>query len=276
MLSIGEFSHTTRLTVKTLRYYQELGILLPARTDEFTGYRYYDRYNFERAKRIVMLKQLGFTLKEIAAILDECREEADLKRLIDKKLKDVEKQLQSLREMKRELERFKSETEVVEPGADYTGIVEFEFHLPAYASFPIRGRYEEIGRGFSALFKRYGRFALGKPYAFFTELEYREEDAVMEAVLELDETASSGIEGVKEFPPVRGVKMIHPGAYGLQGPVYMKLFDYCRCKGYSIKPPIIEHYLKGPGMIFQGNPERYRTECIVLVGQDMTAGSGRA
>lgn len=265
MLSIGEFSHTTRLTVKTLRYYQELGILTPAKTDEITGYRYFNEASFERAQSIIMLKELGFTLKEIREILEECREEADLKCFIDQKLKDVEMRLRSLQEMKEGLERFKSKSGGEVDGADYSGIVEFDFHLPAYASVSIRGRYEEIGRGFAKLFKRYGRFARGKPYAFYSDLEYREEDAEMEAVVELDAQASGGIEGVKQFAPARGVKMIHHGPYGQQGPVYMKLFEYCRSRGYSVKPPIIEHYVKGPGMIFQGNPEKYRTECIVLV-----------
>lgn len=69
MLTIGEFSQSARLTVKTLHYYQKLGILLPAEQDEITGYRYYDGACLERAKSIVMLKELGFTLKEIGETL---------------------------------------------------------------------------------------------------------------------------------------------------------------------------------------------------------------
>ena len=71
MLSIGEFSQTARLTVKTLRYYHELGILVPARVDETTGYRYYNEASYEKASAIAALKELGFSLTEVKSILIE-------------------------------------------------------------------------------------------------------------------------------------------------------------------------------------------------------------
>jgi DNA-binding transcriptional MerR regulator len=41
-MRIGDFSRLSRVSVKTLRYYAELGLIKPVRVDEFTGYRYYD------------------------------------------------------------------------------------------------------------------------------------------------------------------------------------------------------------------------------------------
>ena len=40
-LKIGEFSHMMQVTVKTLRHYEQKGLLLPDEVDEWTGYRYY-------------------------------------------------------------------------------------------------------------------------------------------------------------------------------------------------------------------------------------------
>lgn len=96
-------------------------------------------------------------------------------------------------------------------------------------------------------------------------MEYRESDAQMEAVIELDSRNKRSVEEGKHFPSVRAVKTIHKGEYGSQGPAYARLFQYCRIRGYKVRPPVIEHYVKGPGMIFRGNPENYRTECIVLL-----------
>ncbi len=59
--------------------------------------------------------------------------------------------------------------------------------------------------------------------------------------------------------------MLHHGEYGLQGNVYSKLFKFCRENKLEPQCPIIEHYLKGPGIIFKGNPKNYITECIVPV-----------
>lgn len=69
MLKIGEFSKLSRLTVKALRFYEEKGLLLPARVDPWTGYRYYEGGQLETAARIKVLRQLDFTLEQIRAHL---------------------------------------------------------------------------------------------------------------------------------------------------------------------------------------------------------------
>ena len=69
MFSIGEFSKITGLTVKTLRFYHELGVLVPSHVDEQTGYRYYAESRFETARIITELRKLDFTLAAIAEIL---------------------------------------------------------------------------------------------------------------------------------------------------------------------------------------------------------------
>lgn len=65
MYKIGEFSKITNLSVKTLRYYNEIGLLLPEEVDIYTGYRYYGDRNLEEVKLIKELKGAGFTLEEI-------------------------------------------------------------------------------------------------------------------------------------------------------------------------------------------------------------------
>lgn len=62
---IGEFSKITNIPVKTLRYYDEIGLLKPEEIDIFTNYRYYGEYNKEDLKIILELKSVGFTLEEI-------------------------------------------------------------------------------------------------------------------------------------------------------------------------------------------------------------------
>ena len=71
MFRIGEFSQITRVTVDTLRYYDALGLLKPANVDPFTGYRYYSARQIMSLNRIVALKEVGFSLEEIARILED-------------------------------------------------------------------------------------------------------------------------------------------------------------------------------------------------------------
>ena len=64
-LKIGEFSRLMQVTVKTLRHYERLGLLLPSEVDEATGYRYYTVSQMTRLNSIRDLKELGFSLEEI-------------------------------------------------------------------------------------------------------------------------------------------------------------------------------------------------------------------
>lgn len=71
MFRIGEFSQIARVTIDTLRHYDELGLLKPAKVDPFTGYRYYSARQLMSLNRILALKEVGFSLEEIARILQE-------------------------------------------------------------------------------------------------------------------------------------------------------------------------------------------------------------
>jgi DNA-binding transcriptional MerR regulator len=68
-VSIGEFARRSRLSVKALRLYDELGVLVPARVDEASGYRYYDAAQLEAARLVAMLRQLGLPLAAIKELL---------------------------------------------------------------------------------------------------------------------------------------------------------------------------------------------------------------
>ena len=68
-VSIGEFARRSRLSVKALRLYDELGVLVPARVGEASGYRYYDVAQLEAARLVAMLRQLDLPLAAIRELL---------------------------------------------------------------------------------------------------------------------------------------------------------------------------------------------------------------
>jgi len=70
MYSIGQFSAISQLSKKMLRFYDEKGLLKPAKVDWETGYRYYDDASVLVAQQIVILKQCGLSLDEIKRMLD--------------------------------------------------------------------------------------------------------------------------------------------------------------------------------------------------------------
>jgi DNA-binding transcriptional MerR regulator len=71
MLKIGDHSRIGQVSVKTLRYYVSKGLLTPHFTDQFTGYRYYTFDQLPRLNRIIALKELGLSLKQIKQLFSD-------------------------------------------------------------------------------------------------------------------------------------------------------------------------------------------------------------
>ena len=71
MFRIGEFSLIAQVSGRLLRYYDEIGLLSPEYTDPQTGYRHYSARQLPRLNRILVLKELGLGLDQIARLLDQ-------------------------------------------------------------------------------------------------------------------------------------------------------------------------------------------------------------
>lgn len=82
MLSIGEFAMHGGVSVRMLRHYDALGLLVPAAVDEWSGYRRYEPVQLARLNRVVTLKDLGFTLEQIGPILDADVSAAQLRAML--------------------------------------------------------------------------------------------------------------------------------------------------------------------------------------------------
>lgn len=104
LLAIGAFSRASSISVRTLRDYHEMGLLVPARIDRSSGYRYYDVGQLVDAMAIVRLRQLDVPLTSIGAILD-ARDPAVTERLlaehrlaIEQRLEETQRILLALRQ----------------------------------------------------------------------------------------------------------------------------------------------------------------------------------
>ena len=70
-LKIGEFSRLCRVTVRTLRHYEEIDLLVPEIVDRDTGYRYYSVSQLQKMQDILSLKGMGFSLEEIRDLFED-------------------------------------------------------------------------------------------------------------------------------------------------------------------------------------------------------------
>ena len=90
MYKIGEFSKLTNLSIRTLRYYDDIGLLVPEDIDIYTSYRYYGENNIREARLIEELKSVDFSLEEIKTLLNRTTKE-----MLEEKKKDLAKEIVS-------------------------------------------------------------------------------------------------------------------------------------------------------------------------------------
>ena len=137
MFKISEFSRLSRIPLQTLRYYDQLGILKPTKTDESTGYRYYSSEQLLEINRIVIFKELGFTLQQIAQLLQEEISAEQIRGMLRLKESEIERLLDIERS---KLARVKERIQLVEcegrMDKEQEVVIKFveEMHMITYAS----------------------------------------------------------------------------------------------------------------------------------------------
>ncbi|MEU4771936.1 MerR family transcriptional regulator [Micromonospora sp. NPDC023644] len=93
MFTIGDFARLGRVSVRMLRHYDGIGLLRPAAVDPHTGYRFYRAEQLRRLNRVIALKELGLTLGQVRAILDDTVEVAELRGMLRLRRSQLEAQL---------------------------------------------------------------------------------------------------------------------------------------------------------------------------------------
>lgn len=111
-LKIGAFSQLMQVTVKTLRHYEQKGLLLPDEVDEWTGYRYYSVGQMQKLNSIRALQRLGFSLDEIKDLYDAESHHPSVNQLT-LKLQETERQLRLLTDRRHRLLNWKSSIEEI-------------------------------------------------------------------------------------------------------------------------------------------------------------------
>lgn len=115
-MRIGELAKLAKITPKTLRYYEDFG-LLPASQRSESGYRLYSWNDLDRLRFIQKAKAVGFSLSEIRSIM-ALRNHGEVpcdhvKALINQKLEEVHSQIQNLKELADELRVMQQEAEAL-------------------------------------------------------------------------------------------------------------------------------------------------------------------
>lgn len=265
MFSIGEFSKLTQLTVKTLRFYHEAGLLVPGFVDPDTGYRYYDMSQVETARAITYLRSLEFSLSDIKELLSEETDE-DLLNVLERQQATVKERIKQLRKAALSINQFIFEERQARTMAHTANQVQEKVLEPVLvAGIRMQGKYSDCGQAFAKIGRNLGRFICGKPLLLHYDTEYKEDAADFEACMPVRQRKEIAGVSIRELAGGQCVSLVHQGPYDQLGRSYARVFAYINDRKFRATLPTREVYLKGPGMIFKGNPQRYLTEIQVLI-----------
>ena len=238
-LTIGEFSKFCRVTVKTLKHYEKLGLLVPNEVDEWTRYRYYDVSQMRQLNGILRLKTLGFSLEEIRDLLDEGTHKPSIPQ-IEEKIRMLEQQMTQIQERLTALRNIMSFQKQID-AADKI----FTQRLPAITIVSHRcilRHYEDLGplceSKIDPEIYRLGCKRTQPAYCFQIdhETEYKTENIDVEYCVQVEETGKdSGIiqfKQLEEVPLAVCIKCY--GAYSHLYSHFEEVFRYIDEHGYRI------------------------------------------
>jgi DNA-binding transcriptional MerR regulator len=104
MFRIGDFSRIARVSARLLRFYDEIGLFVPAHADAQTGYRYYTVAQLADLNRILVLKELGFNLEQVRDIIKSNVSPGELRNMLLLRRNDVEQTIATEAQRLRQIE----------------------------------------------------------------------------------------------------------------------------------------------------------------------------
>ncbi len=238
-LTIGDFSKYCQVTVKTLRHYEKLGLLVPNEVDEWTRYRYYDVAQMQQLNAILRLKAMGFTLEEIRGLLDEGTHRPSIPQ-IEAKTAEVKEQIRRLEERLEVLQRM---------GDSIRQIAHMErFSIQCLPSI-IVASHRQVIRNYAALtrlcaetigpaIQLLGCKRTNPLYCFSVnyEDEYKKENIDVEYCEQVEEMhADTELIQFKQLPEIpTAVCMKCEGPYDNMQENFLEVFSYIAKQGYQV------------------------------------------
>lgn len=242
---IGMFAKMNKVTIKTLRYYDEINLLKPAYINQENNYRYYSSFQISVLHKIISLKQLGCSISEIKQVL----EGADIATILkDKKvelIEEVDQRVSMLAKIEYYLNNPVDEREsnVIIKKLPPTKVITYR---------RIISSYEQLNKYFPYLYEKIleTKAEIKLPeycFCIYHDGDYRDEDIDVELCQSVVEIKSDTDEvKFKEFPGVKQAAcLLHHGPYDNLRSTYQKLVQWIEENDYLLVDNPRESYIDG-------------------------------
>lgn len=222
MFKIGEFSKLTQVTIRMLRYYDEMGLLKPAEIDSWTGYRMYSVEQIPILNKIIYLRDSGFNIAEIAVILNQ-HDDAFIVKQLDHKYAEIEKNIAVEREKLGKIELAKNEL------LHEKGELHYQVSIKSVPSYQVLSLRKVIPDYYAEgdLWKEISAFIMEQQIPFshetfsiYHDMEYKEENVDVELCVPVKKTGENiaGFTFHNTLPvPIMACTMVYGGFFNIAG-----------------------------------------------------------
>ena len=259
MIRIGDFSKLSRVPVKTLRYYDEMGLFQPVEVDPATGYRLYEYSQLSDLNRILTLKDLGFSLEEIGRLLDGDLSVEQMRGML--KLRETEAR-QRVQEEAERLERIRTRLKQIEQEngmSKYDVVIKKVEEIKTASVRDVVPLPSEQGGLWGELegYLAMNRVRpIGACFTLYHDDEFKERDWDLEVCEPIDNdlTESKRVK-VRTLPTVTMACAMHNGPFVTISEAYNAIGKWITDNGYRITGPCREVYINPSKNGSQTDPE---------------------
>ena len=270
MLKIGEFSKLSRVSVRMLRHYDEIGLLKPAEIAPFTDYRYYREDQLPTAGRITALKDMGFSLADIVRILSVYEDRDELERYFSARQKELETQLHETEHKLTLLDAARTRLRKEEP-MNYDVTIKIFPERYAATVHMIIPRYEDEAMVWGVLTEETCRMNLTEADpclcgVTYLDGEYKEKDVEVLAWKTVKGSyPDTAHVKFRTLPEATVASCTYQGGYERIVEVYAAVVAWIEANGYEYAGPMFNIYHVSPHETH--NPEEFVTEICYPVRQ---------
>lgn len=269
MFQIGEFSKLTQVTIRMLRYYDEVGLLKPAEIDPWTGYRLYSVEQIPVLNRIIYLRDSGFNVSEIAVAL-RINDPQELVAQLDLKYMEVEQTIKMEQEKLKKIEFAKSEILHKKSEMHYNIAIKSISSYPVLSLRRIIDDYYQEGRLWQELsaFAQEHQIQVSKDtFSIYYDTDYREKEVDVElcaVVKKLGKSQDGLTFRNSESVPMMACTMVYGPFSNIAG-AYCGFAEWLQKNSqYEMSGPTRQIVHRGPWN--EGNPEKYLIELQIPIG----------
>ncbi|MCX7710710.1 MAG: MerR family transcriptional regulator [Clostridia bacterium] len=247
MYTIGQFSRIGMVSSKTLRFYDEIGLLKPAEVDKWNAYRYYSGDQVADIFLINELRNYGFSLEEIKELI-KSKDTKKLQEAMNRKLEEMAAEMQRISDV---MSKLQGKIAKIQKGGSFMDINNYNVEVKEKRPQVIYGVKRRINmmdmceliNELCAKMESNSVKACGPMHAVYYEKEFNPEDTTVELCIPIVESTANGLGGVRILPGGTHACTLYNGPYSTIGSAYAAILKWINENDYKVINCSYEVYL---------------------------------